>query len=128
VLCTISDKAAALAELRRVLVDGGRLGLLVFAATGPLTPPLPDGNTFPALAEIADLVEGAGFALTATGRADLRDSPPEWDERADAVDEEVARRHAGAPELAQAEEQAGRVGRLLGAGELVPWLARAVAR
>jgi SAM-dependent methyltransferase len=128
VLCTISDKAAALAELRRVLADGARLGLLVFAATGPLTPPLPEGNSFPAVEEIRALVEEAGFAVTATAEADLHDSPPGWDQRADAVDEEVARRHAEAPELRQARDQAGRVGRLLAAGELVPWLARAVAR
>jgi SAM-dependent methyltransferase len=128
VLCTISDKAAALAELRRVLADGGRLGLLVFAAIGPLTPPLPEGNSFPALEELRGLVEGAGFTVTAATEADLHDSPPGWDARADAVDEEVARRHAEAPELRQAREQAGRVGRLLADGELVPWLARAVAR
>jgi SAM-dependent methyltransferase len=128
VLCTISDKAAVLAELRRVLADGGRLGLLVFAATGPLTPPLPEGNSFPPLDELPALVEGAGFALTATAEADLHDSPPQWDERADAVDEEVARRHGDAPELRQAREQAGRVARLLADGELVPWLGVAVIR
>jgi SAM-dependent methyltransferase len=128
VLCTISDKAAALAELRRVLAPGGRLGLLVFTATGRLTPPLPEGNTFPSLEEIRTLVDSAGFTLTASAEADLRDSPPGWDERADAVDEEVARRHGGTPDLRQAREQASRVGRLLEDGELVPWLARAVAR
>jgi SAM-dependent methyltransferase len=128
VLCTISDKPAALAELRRVLTAGARLGLLVFAATGPLTPPLPEGNTFPPLEDLPGLLAAAGFELTATTRADLRDSPPEWDQRADAVDAEVARRHRGAPELAQAEEQAGRVARLLRDGELVPWLACAIAR
>src|SRR4051812_20245099 len=66
VLCTIADKAAALAQLRRVLADGGRLGLLVFAATGPLTPPLPEGNWFPALADLEGLLAVAGFELTAT--------------------------------------------------------------
>src|SRR6185503_9763461 len=123
-----SDKAAALAELRRVLVPGGRLGLLVFVADGPLTAPLPEGNEFPSTAELTGLLEAAGFELTDSGEADLRDSPPEWDERADAVDEEVARRHGDAPELVQAAEQARRVGGLLGAGELRPWLGLAVAR
>src|ERR687889_1436013 len=47
VLCTTSDKAGALAELRRVLRDGARLGLLVFVADAPLPPPLPEGNEFP---------------------------------------------------------------------------------
>jgi SAM-dependent methyltransferase len=127
VLCTLSDKAAALGELRRVLDGGGRLGLLVFVADGPLTGPLPEGNEFPSMQDLHDLLADAGFELVATGEADLRDSPAEWDERADAVDEEVARRHGEAPELAQAQEQAGRVGRLLASGELRPWLGVAVA-
>jgi SAM-dependent methyltransferase len=130
VLCTLSDKAAALGELRRVLTDGGRLGLLVFVADGPLSGPLPEGNEFPSTGELEGLLDGAGFALVATAEADLDDSPPEWQRRADAVDEEVARRHRGAPELAQAQEQARRVGRLLASGELRPWLgvAEAAAR
>src|SRR3954452_15429753 len=61
VLCTTSDKAAALAELRRVLRRGGRVGLLVFVADGPLTPPLPEGNEFPAEDELLRLVGEAGF-------------------------------------------------------------------
>jgi SAM-dependent methyltransferase len=122
VLCTLADKAAALGELRRVLRDGGRLGLLVFVADGPLMRPAPEGNVFPSSAELAALLAGAGFALVASGEADLRDSPPEWDERADAVDDEVARRHGDAPDLRRAREQADRVAALLGAGELRPWL------
>ena len=47
VLCTTSDKAGALAELRRVLRNGARLGLLVFVADEPLPPPLPEGNEVP---------------------------------------------------------------------------------
>ncbi|MGY1615295.1 class I SAM-dependent methyltransferase [Geodermatophilus sp. SYSU D00691] len=128
VLCTLSDKAAALAELRRVLADGGRLGLLVFVADGPLTNPVPEGNEFPSTAETGSLLAAAGFRVVATGEADLRDSPPEWDARADAVDDEVARRHGDAPELREAREQAGRVAALLGAGELRPWLGMAVRR
>ena len=122
VLCTIGDKAAALGELHRVLGDGGRLGLLVFVADGPLTGPLPEGNEFPSTAELTALLEDAGFRLGATGEADLGDSPPEWEQRADAVDEEVARRHGEQPELRQAREQASRIGRLLADGQLRPWL------
>jgi SAM-dependent methyltransferase len=122
VLCTLHDKASSLAELHRVLGDGGRLGLLVFVADGPLTGPLPEGNEFPSTAEISALVRDAGFELRATGEADLGDSPPEWDERADAVDDEVARRHGNASELRQAREQASRIGRLLADAQLRPWL------
>jgi SAM-dependent methyltransferase len=127
VLCTTSDKAGLLAELRRVLTPGARLGLLVFVADGQLTSPAPEGNEFPSAAETGRLLAGAGFALEETGEADLGDSPPEWTQRADAVDAEVERRHGGNPAFLQAREQSGRVGRLLSDGALRPWLGIAVA-
>lgn len=126
VLCTTSDKAGALTELRRVLADGGRLGLLVFIADAPLPPPLPEGNEFPSEAEVRELLAGAGFRVEETGEADLSASPPEWTERADAVEAEIERRHGHDPDYQQAQEQSGRVGRLLGRG-LRPWLAVATA-
>jgi SAM-dependent methyltransferase len=128
VLCTTEEKAALLAELRRVLVPGGRLGLLVFVAEEELTAPLPEGNSFPTPDELDGLLTGAGFEVTGTARADLSDSPPEWQERADAVDAEIQRRHGDHPAWAEAEEQSGRVGRLLASGALVPRLLVAVAR
>jgi SAM-dependent methyltransferase len=126
VLCTTSDKAGALTELRRVLAEGGRLGLLVFVADGPLPPPLPEGNEFPGEAEVRELLATAGFRLEETADADLTASPPSWTERADAVEAEIARRHGHDPAFQQAQEQSGRVGRLLDRG-LRPWLAVATA-
>lgn len=126
VLCTTSDKAAALAELHRVLRPGGLLGLLVFVADGRLSPPLPDGNEFPSEDELLALLRGTGFALEESADADLSDSPPEWTERADAVDAEVARRHGDDAAFQQARENARRVGRLLSAGELRAWLGVAI--
>jgi SAM-dependent methyltransferase len=128
VLCTTSDKAGLLAELRRVLLPGARLGLLVFAADGPLTSPAPEGNEFPSEAETRRLLADAGFALAESAEADLGDSPAEWTRRADAVDAEIERRHGGDPAFVQAREQSGRVGRLLSDGALRPWLGIAVAR
>lgn len=127
VLCTTEDKTELLAELRRVLRTGGRLGMLVFVAEEELPPPLPEGNSFPTREEVDALLAGAGFAVVAGTEADLSDSPPEWQQRADAVDAEVQRRHGGDPRWAEAQEQSGRVGRLLGSGALRPWLVSAVA-
>jgi SAM-dependent methyltransferase len=126
VVCTTEEKAALLAELRRVLVDGGRLGLLVFVADEPLPPPLPEGNCFPSSAEVEALLAEAGFRVTGRADADLSDSPADWQERADAVDAEVQRRHGDDPQWAEAQEQSGRVGRLLGSGALRPRLLSAV--
>ena len=127
VLCTTEEKAALLAELRRVLVDGGRLGLLVFLADEPLPPPLPEGNSFPSSAEVERLLTAAGFEITGAADADLADSPPEWQARAEAVEAEVQRRHGDDPQWAEAQEQSGRVGRLLSSGALRPRLLSAVA-
>lgn len=127
VLCTTEQKTELLAELRRVLVPAGRLGLLVFVAERDLPPPLPDGNSFPTRAELDELLAAAGFEVTARGEADLSDSPPQWQQRADEVDAEVQRRHGDDPRWADAQEQAGRVGRLLGSGALRPQLLTAVA-
>jgi SAM-dependent methyltransferase len=127
VLCTTSDKAGALAELRRVLRPGGRLGLLVFVADRPLPPPLPEGNVFPAAGELPALLDAAGLRLRDTADADLGDSPPEWSERADAVEAEVARRHGEDPRWREAREQSRRVGRLLSQGALRAWLGVAEA-
>jgi SAM-dependent methyltransferase len=128
VLCTTSDKAGALGELRRVLRPAGRLGLLVFVADGSLTPPLPEGNEFPSEEELLGLLDDAGFDLHETSDADLGDSPEDWTERADAVDAEVERRHGDETEFRQAQENAKRVGRMLSAGELRAWLGLARAR
>jgi SAM-dependent methyltransferase len=128
VLCTTAAKGELLAELRRVLAPGGRAGLLVFVADGPLTLPVPEGNTFPAERETRDLLAAAGFAVEDAADADLADSPAGWTERADAVEAEIDRRHGGDPRRREAAEQAGRVGRLLSAGELRPWLVAARAR
>jgi SAM-dependent methyltransferase len=128
VLCTTSDKAGLLAESRRVLTPGARLGLLVFVADGPLPPPLPEGNEFPSETETRELLADAGFEVVEAREADLGDSPEEWTERADAVEAEVERRHGSDPAFRQAQEQSRRVGRLLSENALRPWLAVAVAR
>jgi SAM-dependent methyltransferase len=127
VLCTTEEKDVALAELRRVLAPGAGLGLLVFVADGPLTLPAPEGNAFPGERETGRLLDGAGFALEAADEGDLTESD-EWRERADAVHEVISRRHGDDPRWREAQEQSARIGRLLGAGQLRPWLGAAVAR
>lgn len=122
VLCTVEDKAAAIDELHRVLVPGGRLGLLVFVQVRPLRSPAPDGNVFPAPDELRALLIAAGFDVLEQAVADLHDNPPGWAEAVDAVEAEVARRHGEDPRWARADEQSGRMGALVASGDLLPLL------
>lgn len=128
VLCTTPAKAELLAEARRVLTATGRLGLLVLAATGPLPPPLPEGNEFPTVEEVRALLGAAGFAvLQVVDGTGLPPAPVSWQARADRVAAELADRHAGDPRWEQAAEQSRRVGRLLSAGHLKTVLVHATA-
>ena len=128
VLDTAGDKAGLLAELRRVLGPSGRLGLLAFLATGPLPPPLPEGNEFSTGQELTDLLGSAGFqVLQTTPAGSLRNAPVPWQVRADRVEDALARRHAGDPRWETAQEQTARVARLISGEHLRPTLLYAVA-
>ena len=123
-----ADRAALLAEGRRVLTPGGRFGLLAFLAAGPLPPPLPEGNEFSTAAELGDLLTGAGFRTRRSVPApSLRDAPADWRAHADRVEEVLAARHGEDPRWAAAEEQTARIARLIGGGSLHPTLLLAVA-
>lgn len=129
VLCTTADKAGALAELHRVLRPGGRLGLLVFAQVVDELPAAPpDGNSFPTPADLTALLDDAGFDVVDRATADLHDNPPGWEDAADAVDAEVARRHGADPRYRNSLQQAQRMGALLSAGALRPELVVAARR
>jgi SAM-dependent methyltransferase len=122
------DRAALVAEARRVLAPGGRLGLLAFLAAGPLPPPLPEGNDFSTAAELEQLLTGAGFRNRRSVPApSLRDAPAEWRAHADRVEEVLAARHGDDPRWTEAEEQTARIARLIGGGNLHPTLLLAVA-
>lgn len=118
VLCTVSDQAGLVAELRRVLRPGGRLGLLVFVATTTLTEQ-PAGNDFPTYERLTGLLSDAGLQITSSGSAgEFAAAPPLWVDHAAAVEAELQRRHGDDPDWQIAERQSGIIGRLLAAGDL----------
>jgi SAM-dependent methyltransferase len=128
VLCTASGPDAQLTmlrEIRRVLRPSGRAGLLVFLATRDRLDDPPQGNHFPSRARLTGLLREAG--LTETGSVDpasLPAPPAWWSERITTVEAELQRRCGNAPALLTAQEQSGRIGRLLGSGELVSQVIR----
>jgi SAM-dependent methyltransferase len=129
VLCTTTAKAAVLREARRVVRDGGALGLLVFVADEPRPDGTPAGNDFPRRDALARLLRETGFAvaeeqpLTAFPPA-----PASWTRREAAVDRAIEAAHAGDERLAAAQEQQARIGRLIEDGVVEGLLVHAVAR
>lgn len=118
VLCTVPDQPQFLAELRRVLRPGGRLGLLVFVARGPL-PEQPVGNDFPTRARLDALLDEAGLLVRDSASADAFPAVPAgWQAQADAVEAELERRHGDDEAWQVAAAQSAVIGRLLAAGDL----------
>jgi SAM-dependent methyltransferase len=129
VLCTTSERADVLAELRRVLKPGGRLALLVLvAAVDPLPADRPDGNDFPTPEELRAQVGEAGFRIEdEIDASTLPDAPADWTAAADRVDEVVERDHGDDPAFRTAQQQSQAMGRLLGERQVVTTLLRATA-
>jgi SAM-dependent methyltransferase len=130
VLCTVPDQPRLLNELRRVLTPAGRLGLLVFVARTELSDQ-PDGNDFPTEDRLRAMLDDAGLRVeTSTTTAGFAAAPELWQQRADAVDAELDRRHSDDPVWRTAAHQSELIGSLLAGGELagVLIIARADAR
>jgi len=120
VLCTVDDQPLLLRELHRVLAPGARLGLLVFVAQHPPLSTQPAGNNFPTDDGLRDLLSAAGFrVLNSASERDFTALPTHWQERADAVDAELERRHRDDPAWQVAGRQSAVIGRLLNDQELV---------
>lgn len=119
VLCTVADQPFFVRELRRVLADDGRLGLLVYVARQAHVADAPEGNHFPTAGGLARLLDDAGLAVQDSAHlADFAGTPALWQEQADAVDAELERRHGHDPRWRTAEEQSSRIGRLIARGDV----------
>lgn len=129
VLCTVAHKPAVLAELHRVLEPGGALGLLVFTADVERPVGAPEGNRFPTASRTREMLAGAGFELVAEREVTgLPAMPADWRAKLDRVDAVLSRDHGEDPRFAAAEDQAARMGRLIGEGTVAGRLLHAVAR
>jgi SAM-dependent methyltransferase len=120
VLCTVADQDVLLSELRRVLSDEGRLGLLVFVARELPLSKQPSGNHFPTDPGLRALLADAGLRIRDSATvSDFAGSPTSWRERAAAVEAELERRHGDDPTWRTAATQSELIGGLLTDQELV---------
>ncbi|MBT0769689.1 methyltransferase domain-containing protein [Kineosporia sp. J2-2] len=128
VLCTTPDRHDLLAEIVRVMKPGARLGLLVFTADEPRPPGAPEGNVFPAAAELPGMLAEHGLTIVGTvGWEDVHDQEEdEWRRLAGEVQTLVDRLHDGDPRLDEVHEQERRIGRLIRDGVVRAMLIGAV--
>lgn len=123
VLCTTEDQAGVLGELRRVLIAGGRLGLLVFTAAADYVPNQPEGNNFPTPDGLRELLLDAGLRVEAVAPPEVfGPAPDDWQRRVDAVDAELDRRHHDAASWRTGQEQSAAFGHLLAAKQVTSTL------
>jgi len=118
VLDTVPCPAEVLRDVRRVLDDDGRLGLLAYVACGQLDrDALPSGNAFQTSEQLEKDLRAAGFALIdRTDAAALPAAPVDWRVRQERLERAVAERHGADRRHEEAEEQSRRMGSLLSSG------------
>lgn len=128
VLDTLPDPAAALAEMRRVTANDGRLGLLAYVAQGEIPAGrVPEGNRFPTVDELLADLDAACFAvIDRTDAATLPPAPLDWRVRQDRTATVIADRHGGDEQMVVAERQADRFAELLSDGLVGAVLVHAV--
>jgi SAM-dependent methyltransferase len=122
VLCTVEDRAdqgRLLAELRRVVGPGGRVGLLVLTARQTPVPDPPVGNNFPSLDDLDDLLAGAGLDLEdAVDTSELAEADADWTRRTEQVEAALRARYGGRSTWQTAQQQSERIGELFDSGVL----------
>lgn len=122
-ICTTDAQADLVGELGRVVRSEGRVGLLtVVAADGAEFEP-PEGNHFPTLATLHDLLDAAGLEVVAERRSDsFPDAPRTWQAAEQAVVRLVEERHHHDPRFRATRRQEDTLGRLRSAGHILGML------
>jgi SAM-dependent methyltransferase len=106
VLCTVENKRAHLDEIARVLTSQGRVGLLVYERGAEHLREQPQGNHFPSVLELTDLMGQAGLVVCDTALlTDFPPAPAEWQEAVARVDAWIAERYGDRAAFQHAQRQ-----------------------
>lgn len=119
VLCTTPDQLELLAELRRTVRPGGRIGVLTFVAHHLPSGDQPEGNHFPTVDVLSELVRRSALRIEhRVSTAELAAIPENWAARVDTVTSVLAERYGATSAWRSAEQQSSRIERLLDEGSL----------
>lgn len=119
VLCTIEEKRAYWAELRRCVVPRGAIGQLIYTRTVDVLPDQPDGNHFPTRDEVLEDLQATDLTLVdQILLADVPGVPETWKAAAGRVADVIERDHRDDQRWQRAQSQHDTIARLI-AQELV---------
>ena len=121
VLEVIENKAAALADLRRVLSRGGRAVLYSFMKTEEELTEVPEVDHFVRPEDVADMASSVGLELTGRERVTVPKMPESWRDVRSRVRGRLWELHVGDPLLERVELDLARINRLTSSRQVEPW-------
>ncbi len=129
VLDTVEHPDGLLAEIKRVLVPGGRIGVLDYVRVGACAGADElESNSFSTQDELLARFNGAGFLrLGACNVAALPDAPVAWQLHIGRVDDVLAERHGDDPRWQEARAQERQFASLLADGVIEPFAVHGIA-
>jgi len=116
VVSLLADLSAVLAEVRRVVEPGGRIGLTDVVSVSERTDIPATGNHLRPLDELVAALGEHGIVIDAVTWTSEREA--RWADVAAAVDAEIAARHAGTPAYEAWRSDGDVIGRMLASGGL----------
>ena len=101
VLCTTPTSSSCSRNCAEQVRSPGRIALLAFVARQSVSDEQPEGNHFPSVDRLTQLVNDAGLRIHAwQSTADVPAIPQDWTRRVDAATDALAERHGTSPDVA----------------------------
>lgn len=128
-ICTTPAQADLVAELGRVVRPDGRVGLLTVVRDDGASFEPPQGNHFPTLGGLHEMLDAAGLEVVSERRSDsFPEAPRTWQAAEQAVAELVQERHHHDSRFEATQRQEATLGELRSAGHIAGMLTVAARR